>query len=116
MCLGWGELLHFYQTFPTVPFSTFSNPIFSPTHHFPELNICVFVGGGDYTFIRVFLGCALIWVCDMTYQIRLETSDFVVQPGSWYRDPPPPPKRPPPPGPLEVYRAQNNLRGLGDEN
>ena len=42
-CLGGG---HFYQTFPRIAFSTFSNPIFSPTHHFPELNGSVFGGGG----------------------------------------------------------------------
>ena len=32
---------------------------------------------GGRTVIRLFLGCALIWVCDTTCQIRLQTSDFI---------------------------------------
>ena len=43
---GGGGGGHFCQTFPRIAFSTFSNPIFSPTHHFPELNGCVCWGGG----------------------------------------------------------------------
>ena len=60
MCLGGG--LHCYN-------------------HFPELKfLCVWGGGGGLhfcTFIRLFLGCALMWVRNTTCQIRLQTSYFI---------------------------------------
>ena len=77
VCLWKGGVLHFY-------------------HHFLEMKLmCVWGGGGaallsqfsctevpvclegGETFIKLFFGCALIWVCDTTCQIRLQTSDFI---------------------------------------
>ena len=61
MCLGGGGGLHCYNHFPEPKF------------------LCVWGGGGLHfcTFIRLLLGCALMWVRNTTCQIRLQTSDFI---------------------------------------
>ena len=60
MCLGGGGGLHCYNHFPEPKF------------------LCVWGGGLHFcTFIRLLLGCALMWVRNTTCQIRLQTSDFI---------------------------------------
>ena len=46
-------------------------------HRFPEVKFLCVWGGGGCTFIKLFLACALIRVCDTTCQMRLPTSDFI---------------------------------------
>ena len=61
MCLGGGGL-HRYNNFRELKF----------------LCVCGGRGGLHFcTFIRLLLGCALMWVRNTTCQIRLQTSDFI---------------------------------------
>ena len=52
---GGGGGGHFGHIFRRIAFSTFSNPISSPTHHFLELNGCVCSWGGGNPCIILFL-------------------------------------------------------------
>ena len=81
MSMG-GGVLHFYPHFPVKLLCVLGGGGLHCYNHFPEpkfLCVCVWGGGGLHfcTFIRLLLGCALMWVRNTTCQIRLQTSDFI---------------------------------------
>ena len=70
-----GGVLHFHHHFPVKLLSVGGGGGLHCYNHFSELKFLCW--GGGCTFIRLLLGCALMWVRNTTCQIRLQTSDFI---------------------------------------
>ena len=75
MFVGCG-VLHFYPHFPVKLPCVLGGGLHC-YNHFLELKFLCVGGGGGRTFIRLLLGCALMWARNTTCQIRLQTSDFI---------------------------------------